>query len=169
MKDPRKAGHEPVWKWTTDEQEGHESCLSCDTYWPCSTVEAYDSVKSDKARRKNVGSELDKLTARVNDLESKCRTLTTRAEYYEKFIWGAAMPVIRDLLATHATGSLDMPSSVQWASGLAPDSGKGTGVNFAAGGTYYAYRSTDGREYRDGRVVRGASVAKVAEQRKRFE
>lgn len=171
MRDPRDDNHGPDICTTCGSGCDYVACVECGEPWPCPAVAEYDAKIEKRERRKRLPEELSQLTERVNALESMSARQSAYIRYLELFILGAALPIFRDLLATHATGNLVMPSANQWASGKNEnntDSGIGIGINFKATGATYEYTSTDGRVYVDGRVTKGADVMKVQEQRKRF-
>lgn len=171
MKDPRDNGHTPGEAYSSCECCSEYECSECGEPWPCGAVSEYDEKVAMRERRKALPDELDKLTERVNALELDLTRANAQLRYQQAFIFGAALPVIRDLLATHATGKLTIPAPT-WAidarnNPRAVESGTGVGVNFRAAGGY-EYESTDGRVYTDGRVTRGAKVEKVGEQLRRM-
>jgi hypothetical protein len=130
-------------------------------------VRKYDEKVAARERRRGLPDELDKITARVAKLERCIAEYERIIREHEKFFAGAVMPVIRDLLATHATGSLSVPNIMLSQDHTDVDAFKGIGPKFKASGGY-VYEATDGRVYTDGKVTRGASVAKASEQLRRF-
>lgn len=168
MRDPREAGH---WRAPRGceccDDEG--VCAACEEPWPCETVQEYDRKVEARERRKALPDDVDALTARVNELERKNDALRRDLRRVEDFIFGAALPVIRDLLATHATGELVIPPARTWVRDdeRSVESGMGSGPKFSANGSGYEYSATDGRVYKNGRVIKGANAWKAAEQAKR--
>jgi hypothetical protein len=171
MRDPRDSGHGPDICSACGSGCDYVACVECGEGWPCPPVAEYDAKIERRERRKRLPDELDALAKRVNALELDLTRARAHVRYLELFVLGAALPIFRDLLATHATGSLEMPSAREWISGDEQrnvESGMGVGVDFKSGAGAYVYKATDGRIYTDGRVTRGADVSKVAEQRRRM-
>lgn len=172
MKDPRDDGHGPDICTTCGSGCDYVACVECGEGWPCPPVAEYDAKIIARERRKRLPDELDQLAERVNALEQQNARHAAYIRYLEAFVLGAALPIFRDLLATHATGELVMPGARQWVSGDEArnvESGMGIGINFKANGGAYEYKATDGRIYVDGRITRGADPYKVQEQRRRFD
>lgn len=167
MRDPRDAGHTPAHTIQSCQCCDEYECSECGEPWPCPVVQEYDRKVEARERRKALPDDLDALTARVNELERKNDALRRDLRHVEDFIFGAALPVIRDLLATHATGELVIPSARTWIKDeRVVESGMGTGPKFSANGRSYEYTATDGRVYKNGRVTKGANAWKATEQLK---
>lgn len=169
MRDPRKEGHEPH-GWgceCCDEAD----CGKCEEVWPCDVVRAYDkwAESRPKAAVPRLSAEVEALRKIVDWQSERLDRQAKIIDWHERYLAGAVMPVIRDLLATHATGSLSVPGRIDGTDSTGADAFKGIGINFVATGGAYEYKSTDGRVYTDGRVTKGAQVSKVAEQRRRFD
>jgi hypothetical protein len=171
MRDPREDGHVEVGCSCDPDMDNGAACftrcvLCDDDEWPCAAVREYDKAK----RAAQLTDELDALRDTVDELRATVERQGRALVAHERFFAGAVMPVIRDLLATHATGSLSMPAD-WWNSDVRHDAAIGSGVQFVGSDVfaYYVYEATDGRVYTNGKVSKGADLDRVTEQMKRFK